>query len=216
MPDDFINHARHFGPDEAEVLHDVLRWRRDVRHFKPAPIPDEVMTRLRAAVDLAPSVGNARPWKFLCVRDPARRAAVRATFERENAKAAEGYHSADRDEYIALKLAGLRDAPEHIAVFTETDPVEGRGLGRQTMPEMLAYSTVTAIHTLWLAARVENLGVGWVSILDPDTITEIFDVPDSWKFTAYLCLGQPQFTDDTPLLHRTGWQENTPTPWTEV
>ncbi|TDL90966.1 5,6-dimethylbenzimidazole synthase [Meridianimarinicoccus aquatilis] len=207
---------RHFSPNDAEVLHDVLRWRRDVRHFKPDPIPAQVMTRLRAAVDLAPSVGNARPWKFLSVRNPARRAAVAATFEKENSRAAKAYNNADRDEYIALKLAGLRDAPEHIAVFTDTDPVEGRGLGRQTMPEMLAYSTVTAIHTLWLAARVENLGVGWVSILDPKKITQIFEVPEHWRFTAYLCLGQPQFTDDTPLLHRTGWQENTPTPWAEV
>jgi len=207
---------RRFGPSDAAVLHDVLRWRRDVRHFRRDPIPDDVMARLRAAVDLAPSVGNSRPWRFLRVRSPDRRAAVTAMFERENTRAAEGYDDATRDDYLALKLAGLRDAPEHLAVFTETDPVEGHGLGRQTMPEMLAYSTVTAVHTLWLAARVENLGVGWVSILDPAGVEALFDVPDNWRFTAYLCLGHPQTDDDTPLLHRAGWQENTGTDWREA
>lgn len=208
--------AGRFGPSDAAVLHAVLRWRRDVRHFRPDPIPDAAMARLRAAVDLAPSVGNSRPWRFLRVRSPARRAAVTAMFERENTRAARNYDARARDDYLALKLAGLREAPEHLAVFTETDPAAGHGLGRQTMPEMLAYSTVTAIHTLWLAARVENLGVGWVSILDPADITTLFDAPDHWRFTAYLCLGYPSADDDTPLLHRAGWQENTSTDWPEV
>ncbi len=205
-----------FGPDAAARLYDLLRWRRDVRHFRPDPIPDAVMDRLRAAVGLSPSVGNSRPWRFLRVRNPERRAAVIAMFEHENARAAQVYDDATRTDYRALKLAGLREAPEHLAVFTETDPAEGRGLGRQTMPEMLAYSTVTAVHTLWLAARVENLGLGWVSILDPAGIEALFDVPDHWRFTAYLCLGYPGSDDDTPLLHRAGWQENTETDWSDA
>jgi nitroreductase len=81
------------------------------------------------------------------------------------------------------------------------------------MPEMLTYSTVAAIHTLWLAARAENVGVGWVSILDPAPVHVLFDVPDTWKLTAYLCVGYPAKTDDTPLLHRAGWQDNTTTYW---
>lgn len=207
---------RRFDASDAAVLHDLLRWRRDVRHFRPDPIPDAVMARLRAAVDLAPSVGNARPWRFLRVRSPDRRAAIAAMFERENVRAAQDYADRIRDDYLALKLAGLRDAPEHLAVFTETDPAAGRGLGRRTMPEMLAYSTVAAVHTLWLAARAENLGLGWVSILDPAGVEALFDVPEGWRFTAYLCLGWPQSEDDTPLLHRAGWQENTATDWPEA
>jgi 5,6-dimethylbenzimidazole synthase len=223
MPDDAVGdtpggagNERHFSPQEAALLHDVLRWRRDVRHFRPDPVAPEVLDRLQAAVDLAPSVGNSRPWHFLRVRDPALRARIAAIFEAENTRAADGYDGDTRADYLALKLAGLREAPEHLAVFTDTDPAEGRGLGRQTMPEMLTYSTVTAIHTLWLAARVENLGLGWVSILDPAAVAGALDAPPHWRFTAYLCLGYPRFSDDTPLLHRTGWQENTRASWPEV
>ncbi len=84
------------------------------------------------------------------------------------------------------------------------------------MPEMLAYSTVAAIHTLWLAARAENLGLGWVSILDPDAIAKTLNVPDDWHLTGYLCIGKAAASDDTPLLHRSDWQENTQTIWQEV
>jgi len=155
-----------FSGRQAQTLNDVLRWRRDVRHFRADPIPEPVLDRLRAAMDLAPSVGNSRP------------------FEICNREAAAGYDEPARAEYVRLKLAGLREAPVHLAVFTETAPVEGRGLGRQTTPEALQFSTAMAIHTLWLVARAENIGLGWVSILDPGSILTLFDVPESWVFTA--------------------------------
>ncbi len=199
-----------------DALQDILRWRRDVRHFLTDPIDGAVLERLRAAMEMAPSVGNARPWRVLNVVSPDKRAAVIANFEAANAEAAKLYEGEKRAEYNALKLAGLRDAPIHLAIFTETEPDEGHGLGRQTMPEMLAYSTVAAIHTLWLAARAENLGMGWVSILDPKGITTIFDVPANWSLTGYFCLGKAASDDDTPLLHRNDWQENSPTTWREV
>jgi len=205
-----------FTAEDADRLTEILRWRRDVRHFRTDPVEPATLARLRAAVELSPSVGNARPWRFLRVRTPDLRARVAEIFERCNAEAAAGYDDAARDDYLALKLAGLREAPEHLAVFTDTDPEEGRGLGRQTMPETLAYSTVMAVHTLWLAARAENLGLGWVSVLDPQAVRALFDVPAAWVFTAYLCLGHPAGTDDTPLLHRSSWQANTPTGWPEV
>ncbi len=199
-----------------DALQDILRWRRDVRHFLTDPIDGAVLERLRAAMEMAPSVGNARPWRVLNVVSPDKRAAVIANFEAANAEAAKLYEGEKRAEYNALKLAGLRDAPIHLAIFTETEPDEGHGLGRQTMPEMLAYSTVAAIHTLWLAARAENLGMGWVSILDPKGIATIFDVPANWSLTGYFCLGKAASDDDTPLLHRNDWQENSPTTWREV
>jgi 5,6-dimethylbenzimidazole synthase len=116
---------------------------------------------------------------------------------------------------VRLKLAGLDQAPVQLAIFTVIDPPEGHGLGRRTLPETLRQSTAMAIHTLWLAARAENLGLGLVSILDPRAIEQLFAVPAGWAFSAYLCLGHPQSIDDSPLLHRLGWQENTPTVWEE-
>ncbi len=199
--------------EHRAALQDVLQWRRDVRHFRTDPVEAKVLDRLRAAMDLAPSVGNARPWRVLQIETPALRKAVIANFDTANAEAAKAYSSAKRAAYDKLKLAGLRDAPVHLAVFTKVDPVEGHGLGRQTMPEMLSYSTVAAIHTLWLAARAENIGMGWVSILDPSALHQTLGAPADWSLTAYLCLGHAQTQDDTPLLHRTDWQENTATRW---
>ena len=199
-----------------DALQDVLEWRRDVRNFKPDPIADDRLANLRAAMDLAPSVGNARPWRVVQVQSPDKRAAVIADFEDANAKAAANYSGSKRNAYMKLKLAGLHDAPVHLAVFTDHTPAEGHGLGRKTMPEMLNYSTVAAIHTLWLAARADNIGMGWVSIVNPAKICAILDAPTTWSLTAYLCLGIAETQDDTPLLHRKDWQENTSTRWDTV
>jgi len=198
------------------ALHDVLQWRRDVRHFLPDPIDQGALDRLRAAMDMAPSVGNARPWRVMQVDKPDLRTQIIANFEAANKAAGTIYADERRAAYNALKLAGLRDAPVHLAVFTDLSPTEGHGLGRQTMPEMLAYSTVTAIHTLWLAARAENLGLGWVSILDPKAVCRTLNAPENWRLTAYLCLGQAAFDDDTPLLDKTNWQKNGVTHWQKI
>lgn len=205
-----------FDDPATARLCDVLKWRRDVRHFKRDPLPDDVLDRLRAVMELAPSVGNARPWRVLQVQSQDKRDGIVRIFEECNAKASERYDGEKRSDYMALKLAGLREAPVHLAVYTVIDPDEGHGLGRQTMPEMLAYSTAMAIHTLWLAARAENVGMGWVSILDPVAVSQCLGVPQDWKLTGYLCLGYPEKLDDTPLLHRAGWQENTATLWDTV
>lgn len=202
-----------FGTPHRAALMNILQWRRDIRHFRTDPVAEDSLARLQAAMDLAPSVGNARPWRVLHVHSPDLRAAVRANFEAANAKAAARYEGTQADAYRALKLAGLDHAPVQLAVFTDMAPPEGHGLGRQTMPETLHQSTAMAIHTLWLAARAENLGLGMVSILDPQALIQALNVPPDWEFAAYLCLGHPERHDDTPLLHRTGWQENTPTRW---
>lgn len=202
-----------FAAEDTACLERILTWRRDVRHFLTDPVPEALIDRLTAAMAFAPSVGNARPWRVIRVEDPALRAGIRANFEGANRDAAGAYDDADRAEYLRLKLAGLDAAPVHLAVFTETEPEAGRGLGRRTMPETLMQSTAMAIHTLWLAARAENLGLGMVSILDPMAAEKLFEVPPGWRFSAYLCLGWPAFTDDTPLLHRAHWQENQPTRW---
>lgn len=202
-----------FTPDESATLLRILRWRRDVRHFRPDPVDEAVLDRLRATMDCAPSVGNARPWRVIRVDDAALREAVRANFRQCNTEAAQLYSGEKQAEYLALKLAGLEVAPIQLAVFTEVDPQAGHGLGRQTLPETLRQSTAMAIYTLWLAARAENLGLGMVSILDPTGIEALLGVPEGWEFAAYLCIGHPEFMDDKPLLHRVGWQENSETDW---
>lgn len=202
-----------FSPQSAATLAEILRWRRDVRHFRTDPVPAPVLARLQQAMDLAPSVGNARPWRVLVVESPELRAGVRAAFARCNVLAAAIYEGEQADAYARLKLAGLDNAPVQLAVFTDLTPQAGHGLGRQTMPETLEQSTAMAIHTLWLAARAENLGLGMLSILEPAAMEALFTAPPNWRFSAYLCLGWPEFIDDTPLLHRAGWQRNTATPW---
>ena len=202
-----------FTPTEAETLQRILHWRLDVRHFQTAPVAADVLDRLQAAMASSPSVGNSRPWRIICVKSAALRSSVRVNFNLCNAEAAAHYSDDKQEDYRRLKLAGLDAAPVQLAVFTLTEPVEGHGLGRRTLPETLRQSTAMAIHTLWLAARVENIGLGIVSILDPRAMEELFAVPKGWEFSAYLCLGHSEFTDDTPLLHRAGWQENQTTVW---
>ena len=202
-----------FTSDDAETLRQIMQWRRDVRHFRPDPVAPELIDKLAASMEMAPSVGNSRPWRVIRVQDPDRRQRIVDLFTKSNAAAAAAYPDADRDAYLALKLAGLQDAPEHLAVFSVPDPAAGRGLGRQTMPETVVYSTVMAMYALWLTARAENLGLGWVSILDPQAAAATLDAPSDWQFVGYLCLGYAEFADDTPLLHRNGWQANTVQPW---
>lgn len=202
-----------FDEEARETLLRVMTWRRDVRHFRPDPVPEAAMETLAQAMALAPSVGNARPWRIVSVEDPALRRVVRTNFEVCNAAAAEDYADGQREAYLGLKLEGLETAPVHLAVFTDVAPSEGHGLGRKTMPETLMQSTAMAIHGLWLVARALNLGVGMVSIIEPRKLETLLDVPATWRLSAYLCIGYPTFTDDTPLLHRVGWQSNTEIRW---
>lgn len=193
----------------SDFLHDfdaLLSWRRDVRHFDRRPLPDGLVDDLLDKACLAPSVGNSQPWRFVRVVSGDRRSAIIAHVESENAKAGACYSDDRHAEYEALKLHGLIEAPEHIAVYCETAPAQGGGLGRQTMPETLVYSTVLAIHILWLAARSRGVGLGWVSILQPEAIASVVDVPPSWRLVGYLCLGYPVAAHDVPELVRTGWQ----------
>jgi 5,6-dimethylbenzimidazole synthase len=198
--------APEFGPKFREQLYDLLKWRRDVRRFKRTSLPAGTIERLIAIACLSPSVGLSEPWRFVIVEDEGRRAAIRACFETCN-KDALAMQTPDRAAlYARLKLAGLDDAPCQIAVFADRATPQGAGLGRLTMPETLDYSVVNAIHTLWLAARAEGIGVGWVSILDSKRIVAILDVPADWIFIGHLCVGYPQAADDRPALERAGWE----------
>ena len=189
----------------SELL-DLFLWRRDVRRFRRDPVAEETIRHLIAVSTLAPSVGFSQPWRFVTVGDPARRAAIRSNFEACNADALKSQIGDRASLYARLKLEGLDEAPVHIAVFADRTTEYGHRLGRATMPETIEYSAVMAIHTMWLAARAEGLGLGWVSILDPARVTAVLDVPADWTFIAYLCLGYPVEEHDTPTLEREGWE----------
>jgi len=186
-------------------LESLFRWRRDVRHFRRDPLPEGRLEALLELASLAPSVGCSQPWRFVTVEDPARRAAVRAGFAACNAAALAAQPAGRQALYASLKLAGLDEAPCHLAVFAEPEPARGGGLGRATMPETVAYSAVMAVHTLWLAARAEGIGLGWVSILDPAAVTAALSVPPDWVLIGYLCLGYPREEAAVPELERLGW-----------
>jgi 5,6-dimethylbenzimidazole synthase len=195
-----------FGDAFLSAFEQLLVWRRDVRRFRPDPLPDGLVDRLLGEAMLGPSVGNAQPWRWVIVTDPDRRARIRADFEACNADALAGYSGDTAKLYAGLKLAGLDDAPVHIAAFVDHGTGRGAGLGRKTMPEMLAYSVVGAIQILWLSARARGVGLGWVSILTPETVARVLDVPDDWALVGYLCLGYPLEDHADPELERAGWQ----------
>jgi 5,6-dimethylbenzimidazole synthase len=187
-------------------LRDLLIWRRDVRRFRSEALPTGVLERLVDMACFAPSVGLSQPWRFVIVDDPLRRRAILEDFRSCNADALKSYAGGLATRYAELKLAGLQEAPRHLAVFADPATGIGHGLGRRTMPEMAEYSVVAAIHTMWLAARAEGIGLGWVSILNPDRAKKLLDVPESWRLIGYFCLGYPQTEENSPELERAGWE----------
>jgi 5,6-dimethylbenzimidazole synthase len=187
-------------------LRDLFVWRRDVRRFRRDPLPAGTLERLIEIACLSPSVGLSQPWRFVIVDDPDRRRAVRDEFKACNAEALKSYSGDRAAHYAALKLAGLEEAPCQFAVFADGATATGHGLGRHTMPEMVEYSVVTAVSLMWLAARAEGIGMGWVSILDPAGISDILDVPRAWRFIGYFCAGYPESESDRPELERAGWE----------
>jgi 5,6-dimethylbenzimidazole synthase len=191
-------------------LQHLLEWRRDVRRFRRAPLPEGALDRLIRIATLAPSVGLSQPWRFVAVDGRPQRLTVRRNFERCNAEALAAEPADRSHHYAQLKLAGLDDAPVHLAIFADHATEQGHGLGRRTMSEMIDYSAVAAVHTLWLAARAEGFGMGWVSILDPGELATTLEVPASWKLIGYFCLGYPDNETPIPELERAGWERRRP------
>jgi 5,6-dimethylbenzimidazole synthase len=195
-----------FDDDFRGQLRDLFVWRRDVRRFRSEPLPAGALERLIETACLAPSVGLSQPWRFVIVEDPARRGAILEEFKCCNAAALNSYSGDLAAQYAGLKLAGLQEAPSHLAVFADSATDVGHGLGRRTMPEMIEYSVVAAVHTMWLAARAEGIGMGWVSILTPANVNQLLDVPGTWRFIGYFCLGYPQDESKSPELERARWE----------
>lgn len=189
----------------AAVFEAIYR-RRDVRHFRSDAIPSEVLHRVLDAAHHAPSVGFMQPWNFILINALTTRRRVKELFERERQAAACFYDEPRRSQYLALKLEGVLESPLNICVTC--DPTRGgEVLGRNSMPETDVYSTCLAVQNLWLAARAEGLGVGWVSILKTAQLREILGIPPHIIPVAYVCLGYPEQFDDTPMLQRQGWRK---------
>jgi 5,6-dimethylbenzimidazole synthase len=188
-------------------VYEAIRGRRDVRRFRPDPVPDEVLVRILEAAHHAGSVGFMQPWNFLVLRSSEVRRKVFEVFDRENARAADHYSGDRRSLYDSLKLQGILEAPLNVVVTCD----RGRGgphvLGRNTITDTDVYSTCCAIQNLWLAARAEGVGIGWVSILDPAVIKGLLNIPEAVLLVGYLCVGYPVEFDDRPLLEKVGWAD---------
>ena len=178
-----------------------------MRRFRRDPLAAGTIEGLIELACLAPSVGLSQPWRFVIVDDPAIRTAIRENFATCNAQALATQTTERSALYARLKLAGLEEAPCQLAVFADRATAQGYGLGRHTMPEMIEYSAVAAVHTIWLAARAHGIGMGWVSILDPKAIAQLLGVPAEWKFIGYFCLGYPERDDTVPELEQAGWEK---------
>lgn len=193
------------GAFRAE-LHDLMRWRRDVRRFRPEPVAQADLSACLDAFALAPSVGLSEPWRVMRIDSASARAAVRENFRAANAEALAGYTGDKAKIYASLKLSGMDQAPVQLAVWCDDGAAKGAGLGARSMPEMRRYSVVSAVMNFWLAARARGLGVGWVSILDPVRLARDLDAPDDWSLIAYLCVGMPEEEHLDPELQRAGWE----------
>jgi 5,6-dimethylbenzimidazole synthase len=201
------------GFDESERLavYRAIRERRDVRRgFLPEPLPDDVLYRLLEAAHSAPSVGLMQPWRFIIVRDIAVRQAIHEIFLDANQEALSGYKGAQKQNYAGMKLEGILEAPQNLCVVCDSQSSQGHRLGRHTMPETAIYSAVCAVQNLWLAARAEGIGVGWVSILEPNLLRSALKIPDRITPVAYLCLGYVNAFAGEPDLERFGWEKRTP------
>ena len=199
-----------FSAADRAVFYRVIERRRDVRAFRPDPIPSETLYRILGAAHHAPSVGLMQPWNFIVIQDADTKARVKEIFLQENEKAAAHYSGPRASLYRSLKLEGIQEAPVNLCVTADRTRAGPNVLGRNTILDTDLYSTCCAIENLWLAARVEGIGVGWVSILSHDGLRRVLAIPDHIVVVAYLCLGYAQEFFDEPELQRRRWASRVP------
>lgn len=191
---------------ERDALYKVIYSRRDVRgEFLPDPVSDEVLQRILHAAHHAPSVGFMQPWDFIVVRDLEIRKEIKKGFETAHREAALMFPEEKREQYRSFKLEGIAEAPLGICVTCDRKRSGDVVIGRTANPEMDLYSSVCAVQNLWLAARAENLGVGWVSIVQHDHVRNVLGIPDDIVPVAWLCVGYVSFFRETPELEQAKW-----------
>lgn len=205
------DHNSPFTDQEREGLYRAIYERRDVRsQFLPDPVPPEVLGRLLTAAHHAPSVGFMQPWDFLVIDSLEVRKSVLALFDQENAKAADNYTGDRQDQYRSLKLQGIIESPMNLCITCDRSRGGPSVLGRNTIVETDLFSTCLAVQNLWLAARAEGIGVGWVSILDQDDLAQTLNLPEHVYPLAYLCIGYVSEFLDEPELQAKGWRSRLP------
>ena len=200
-----------FADAAREAVYQAIFSRRDVRgQFKPDPIPDDVLARILTAAHFAPSVGYMQPWSFVLIRDKAVKRRIHDAFAEANAEALQMFEGEQREIYRELKLEGIQESPVNILVTCDRDRAGPVVIGRTHIKAMDIYSSVCAVQNLWLAARSEGLGVGWVSIFHQAALKEILGLPERIIPIAYLCLGQVSHFYDRPELEAAGWRPRLP------
>ncbi len=195
--------AYRFSDTERTALYRAIAERRDMRHFRPDPVDPVVLARLLEAAHRAPSVGLMQPWRFVRVTDPTLRLKIHTLVEEERVHTAQALGERN-DEFMRLKVEGILQCGE-LLVAALMDRREEHVFGRRTLPEMDLASVACAIQNLWLAARVEGLGVGWVSLFDPTALARLLGIPEGGKPVAVLCLGHVEKFYSRPMLELEGW-----------
>lgn len=210
-PDNDLPNDGQFSDPERAAVYRVIFERRDVRrNFLQAPIADAALSRILTAAHHAGSVGFMQPWDFVVVREEATKRTVKQLFQESNAQAAMRYEGVRATLYRSLKLEGIEEAPINICVTCSRQRGGRHVLGRSTVRDTDIYSTCCAIQNLWLAARAEGIGVGWVSILDHGALKRVLGIPRPVKVLAYLCLGYVSEFATQPDLESAGWRTRIP------
>ena len=195
-----------FTKDEKNGFYKAIFSRRDVRsHFTSKPIDEQVLTRILKAAHHAPSVGFSQPWNFILIKDKETRRKIKESFEHEKKLSEKMVEEPRRSKYISFKLEGILDAPVNVCVTYDPSKFGPFVIGRTSIPETGLYSVCCAVQNLWLAARTEEIGVGWVSILSNDVLKQVLNLPDHVVPIAYLCLGHVEKFAEKPDLETAKW-----------
>jgi 5,6-dimethylbenzimidazole synthase len=200
-----------FSPVERDGFYKAVFSRRDVRsHFTSEPIDDKVLSRILNAAHHAPSVGFSQPWNFILIKDKKTRHEVKDSFDKERLRSSNLIEDPKRSKYLSLRLEGILDSALNLCVTYDPSKFGPFVIGRSSIPETGLYSVCCAIQNLWLAARAEGIGVGWVSILSNDTLKKLLDIPEHVVLVAYLCLGHVTSFAEKPDLESAGWLNRLP------
>lgn len=195
-----------FTDDEKNGLYKAIFSRRDVRsHFLSKPIEDEILTKILNAAHHAPSVGFSQPWNFILIKDPKTKKKIKESFEIEKSRSSTLVDEPRKSKYVSLKLEGILESPINICITYDPSKFGPFVIGRSSIPETGLYSVCCSIQNLWLAARTEGLGLGWVSILSNDVLRNVLELPDHVTPVAYMCLGYVEEFSDKPDLEKVGW-----------
>ena len=192
-----------YSDSEQKAVYRAIYERRDMRHFVPGELPDGLLNRLLEAATAAPSVGYMQPWRFIHIKNTDVRSDIKALVEEERIATAEALNTR-HDEFMALKVEGIQECAE-VLVVCLSDQREKHIFGRRTLPQMDLASASCAIQNMWLAARAEGIGIGWVSLFCPDKLGQLLHLPEGAEAIAVLCIGHVDKFYDIPMLENEGW-----------